>query len=136
MTLRHSRLGSRVTEPIQGCFCSKCNAWRRHFELSWTAARNDRKPGDWDLLEINEAYAATPLVSALVLADSDRAQADRIRDRTNIHGGAVAIGHPLGASGARLVLTLINAPPAHQARQGGKGPGRAAMAGWLWPARP
>ena len=82
------------------------------------AARNDRKPGDWDLLEINEAYAATPLVSTLVLADGDRAQADRIRDRTNVHGGAVAIGHPLGASGARIVMTLINGL---RARGGGRG---------------
>jgi acetyl-CoA C-acetyltransferase len=60
------------------------------------------------MIEINEAYAATPLVSTLVLAGGDRRAAEKLRERTNIHGGAVAIGHPLGASGARLVMTLIN----------------------------
>jgi acetyl-CoA C-acetyltransferase len=88
------------------------------------ARRNDRNQGDWDLLEINEAYAATPLVSTLVLADGDRAQADRIRERTNVHGGAVAIGHPLGASGARIVMTLING-----LRERGGGCGVAAICG-------
>lgn len=64
--------------------------------------------GEWDLIEINEAYAATPLVSTQVMADGDQAKAASLRQRTNVHGGAVAIGHPLGASGARLVTTLIN----------------------------
>ncbi|MHA3794440.1 thiolase family protein [Sphingomonas sp. YL-JM2C] len=66
-------------------------------------------PDAVDLYEINEAYAATPLVSTLVLADGASAAADRLRRRTNVHGGAVAIGHPLGASGARLVMTLVAA---------------------------
>jgi acetyl-CoA C-acetyltransferase len=61
---------------------------------------------DIALIEINEAFAAVPLVSTLVLADGDRAAADRLRDRTNVNGGAVAIGHPTGATGARLVMTL------------------------------
>jgi hypothetical protein len=72
------------------------------------AGRNDRRPADSDLIEINEAYAATPLVSTLVLADGDRKRVEKIRERTNVHGGAVAIGHPLGASGARILMTLIN----------------------------
>jgi acetyl-CoA C-acetyltransferase len=86
--------------------------------ISRIAVRDDRGPTDWDLLEINEAYAATPLVSTLVLADGDRTKAERIRERTNIHGGAVAIGHPLGASGARIVMILINGL---RARGGGRG---------------
>ena len=88
------------------------------------AKRNGRGPTDWDLLEINEAYAATPLVSTLILADGDRVVADRLRERTNIHGGAVAIGHPLGASGARIVMTLING-----LRHRGGGRGVAAICG-------
>lgn len=64
---------------------------------------------DLDLLEINEAFAATPLVSTLKLADGDRSRAGKLRQRTNVNGGAVAIGHPLGASGARLVMTLAAA---------------------------
>lgn len=64
--------------------------------------------GDVDRIEINEAYAATPLVSTKVLADGDDGLLDALRSRTNPWGGAVALGHPLGASGARLVMTLLN----------------------------
>jgi acetyl-CoA C-acetyltransferase len=62
---------------------------------------------DMDLIEINEAFAAVPLVSTLIMAGSDREKAEAIRDRTNVNGGAIAIGHPTGATGARLVMTLI-----------------------------
>jgi acetyl-CoA C-acetyltransferase len=62
---------------------------------------------DMDLVEINEAFAAVPLVSTLVLAGGDRERAEAIRKKTNVNGGAVAIGHPTGATGARLVMTLI-----------------------------
>ncbi|MDO8484756.1 MAG: thiolase family protein [Candidatus Limnocylindrales bacterium] len=62
---------------------------------------------DMDLVEINEAFAAVPLVSTLVLAGGDRDRAEAIRNKTNVNGGAVAIGHPTGATGARLVMTLI-----------------------------
>jgi acetyl-CoA C-acetyltransferase len=54
---------------------------------------------DLDLIEINEAFAAVPLHSARMLGVSD--------DIVNVNGGAVALGHPVGASGARLVLTLV-----------------------------
>ncbi len=60
-----------------------------------------------DRIEINEAYAATPLVSTQVLAGQDKAALAALRQRTNPWGGAVALGHPLGASGARLVMTLL-----------------------------
>ena len=62
-------------------------------------------PRDVDVVEINEAYAATAVVSVKTLADGDKALERRLAARTNINGGAVAIGHPTGASGARLVLT-------------------------------
>jgi len=48
----------------------------------------------------------------------------KLRERTNCNGGAVAIGHPLGASGARLVMTLVNS-----LRQRGGGLGVAAICG-------
>jgi acetyl-CoA C-acetyltransferase len=62
---------------------------------------------EMDLVEINEAFAAVPLVSTLVMAGGDPEKARAIRSRTNVNGGAVAIGHPTGATGARLVMTLI-----------------------------
>lgn len=55
-----------------------------------------------DLIEINEAFAAVAVASARDLGLSDSA----IDERVNVNGGAVALGHPIGASGARLVLHL------------------------------
>ena len=60
-----------------------------------------------DVIEINEAFAAVPLVSTLMLADGDRSRAERIRSKTNINGSAIAIGHPNTASGARVVMNLM-----------------------------
>ena len=54
---------------------------------------------DLGLVEINEAFAAVPIHSARMLGVDD--------DIVNVNGGAVALGHPIGASGARIVLTLI-----------------------------
>ena len=79
---------------------------------------------DMDLFEINEAYAATPLVSTLRLGARDVARALELRQRTNVHGGAVALGHPLGASGARITGHLAMA-----LRQRGLGRGVAAICG-------
>jgi len=56
---------------------------------------------DLDLVEINEAFASVAMWSTQMLGIDD--------GRVNIHGGAVALGHPLGATGARIVVTLINA---------------------------
>jgi acetyl-CoA C-acetyltransferase len=64
---------------------------------------------DIDLFEINEAFAAVPLISTLVLADGDRQRADKLRQRTNVNGGAIALGHPTGATGVRLVMTAAAA---------------------------
>ncbi|MFC4298863.1 acetyl-CoA C-acyltransferase [Castellaniella hirudinis] len=59
------------------------------------------KAGDVDLYEINEAFA---VVTMAAMADLKLPH-----DRVNIHGGATALGHPIGASGARLLVTLIGA---------------------------
>ena len=56
--------------------------------------------GDIDLIEINEAFAP------VVIAWAREHQPDL--DRVNVNGGAIALGHPLGASGARLMVTLIH----------------------------
>jgi acetyl-CoA C-acetyltransferase len=62
---------------------------------------------DIDLIEINEAFAAVPLVTTLVLSDMDMSAATSLRERVNVNGGSIAIGHPTGATGARLVMTLV-----------------------------
>jgi acetyl-CoA C-acetyltransferase len=71
---------------------------------------------DLDLVEINEAFAGVPLASMRELGLSP--------DRVNVNGGAIAVGHPVGMSGARLVLTL-----ALELRRRGGGTGAAALCG-------
>ncbi|MFN0025039.1 MAG: acetyl-CoA C-acyltransferase [Parvularculaceae bacterium] len=56
---------------------------------------------DVDLFEINEAFAVVPMAAMREL----KIPAEKV----NIHGGAIALGHPIGASGARIIITLINA---------------------------
>ena len=69
-----------------------------------------------DLFELNEAFAAVGLASMADLGISD--------DVVNVNGGAIALGHPVGMSGARVVLTLIN-----ELRRRGGGTGAAALCG-------
>ena len=86
--------------------------------------RNELSADDLDAIEINEAFAATPLVSLYRLAAMDRARAQMLEERTNQRGGAVAIGHPLGASGGRITMSL-----AQTLRRRGGGLGAAAICG-------
>jgi acetyl-CoA C-acetyltransferase len=79
---------------------------------------------DLKRIEINEAFAATALVSTKVLSDGDASLLEHARSITNVNGGAVAIGHPTGASGARLITTLI-----YELRRSGGGYGAAAICG-------
>jgi acetyl-CoA C-acetyltransferase len=66
----------------------------------------DWKLSDVDLFEINEAFAAQVLANGYALADQGW---DWDWDKVNVNGGAIALGHPLGASGARVLTTLIYA---------------------------
>ena len=79
-------------------------------------AKEGLTPGDLDLVEINEAFAAVGIVSARRLGLADGV--------VNVDGGAIALGHPIGASGARLALTL-----ATELQRRGGGLGAAALCG-------
>ena len=79
-----------------------------------------------DLMEINEAFAAMPLVSDKILAEGDEARWQSLLEKTNVNGGAVAIGHPVGASGARILMTLM-----YELRRRSGGLGLAAICGGL-----
>jgi acetyl-CoA C-acetyltransferase len=87
-------------------------------------AKNNMTLDDMKLIEINEAFASMPTVSTLVLANKDRKQTDKIRERVNVKGGAISIGHPVGCTGARIVMTL-----AHELRRRGEHYGIAAICG-------
>ena len=68
------------------------------------------KPQDLDLLEINEAFAAQ--------ACAVHKEMGWDLDKVNVNGGAIALGHPIGASGARILVTLIGALRKHGGRRG------------------
>jgi acetyl-CoA C-acetyltransferase len=72
------------------------------------------QPGDIDLWEINEAFASVTLNSMRMLGIDE--------DRVNVNGGAVALGHPIGASGARILGTLV-----YELRRRGGGLGCVAI---------
>ena len=77
-----------------------------------------------DVIEINEAFAVMPIASTLLLGDEDPAKVEAIRAKTNINGGAIAIGHPPGATGGRLVMTL-----AYELQRRGGGYGLCTICG-------
>jgi len=79
-----------------------------------------------DVIEINEAFAAVPLVSIEVLCHRDKALAKAIQKKTNINGSAIAVGHPNTASGARIMMTL-----AYELRRRGGGYAVGAICGGL-----
>ena len=73
-------------------------------------ARTGWNVADVDLWEINEAFAVVTMAAMKELALP--------HDRVNVHGGACALGHPIGASGARIVVTLLGALRKRGVRRG------------------
>jgi acetyl-CoA acetyltransferase family protein len=69
--------------------------------------RTGLKPDDADLVEVNEAFAAQVLAVVKLLKTYEFAGLALPEDRLNLLGGAIALGHPVGATGARLVLTAL-----------------------------
>src|SRR5947208_7684167 len=76
--------------------------------------RTGMKIGDFDLIEVNEAFAAQTLANGREL--------DWDWSRVNVNGGAIALGHPIGSSGSRVLITLI-----HELRRRGGGRGLATL---------
>lgn len=86
------------------------------FAISKILKKSGLKLSDFDLIEINEAFAGQVLAARKALASDEFAKKELGRDsavgeidleKLNVNGGAVALGHPLGASGARLIFTLL-----------------------------
>ena len=78
------------------------------------------------VIEVNEAFAAMPLVSTKIMADGNEAKWQELMKKTNINGGAIAIGHPVGASGARILMTMM-----YELRRRGGGLGACGICGGL-----
>ena len=79
-------------------------------------AKAGKSPADVSLFELNEAFAVVGLASMAALGITDEV--------TNVNGGAIALGHPIGMSGTRLALTLL-----HELRRRGGGLGAASLCG-------
>jgi acetyl-CoA C-acetyltransferase len=92
-----ARISAYATGPVapQELFFGPVRAVRRVME------KEGKTIGDYDLIEANEAFAVQAL--------ADGKELDWDWDRVNVHGGAVALGHPIGASGARVLTTLVHA---------------------------
>ena len=102
------------------------------FAIKAALEKTGLKLEDMKNIEINEAFAAMPLVSTKILGggdqekDGDLEKIQKLRDITNVNGGAVAIGHPTGASGIRLVMVCLQ-----ELKRLGGGYGVAALCGGL-----
>lgn len=104
----------QVAGPDSSLQLQPANAIRKALE------RAEMDLDQMDLIEINEAFAAVGLTSARDLGFDEEA----IEAKLNVNGGAIALGHPIGASGTRVVLTLM-----HELGRRGGGAGVAALCG-------
>ena len=82
----------------------------------------DMKLSQMEVLELNEAFAAQSLGVVKLLAEQHDLTEDEIKARTNPNGGAIALGHPVGASGNRIIVTLL-----HELKRSGKQYGLASL---------
>ena len=80
------------------------------------------KLSEMEVLELNEAFAAQSLGVVHLLAQQHDLTEDEIKARTNLNGGAIALGHPVGASGNRIIVTLL-----HELLHSGKQYGLASL---------
>lgn len=119
---RAKSLGLEPLGSLRGYSIAGCDPRRMGlgpvFAIHKLLAATGRSLSDFDLFEINEAFAAQVLACEKALASDEFCQRELGRDgaigqldesRLNVNGGAIALGHPVGMSGARLILTLLRA---------------------------
>jgi acetyl-CoA C-acetyltransferase len=108
------RRGLAVLAEIRGhASHARAPAWFTTAPIGAVEALFERtgwRADDVDLYEINEAFAVVAMAAMRDLGLP--------HDQVNVHGGACALGHPIGASGARIIVTLLNAMQRHDARRG------------------
>jgi acetyl-CoA acetyltransferase family protein len=115
-----SRLGLRPLGAVAAFAYAGCDPMRMGLGPVYAIAKLEQESGvnplDADLIEINEAFAAQILAVLNCAASTDfarkhlgrdRALGEIPREKLNVNGGAIALGHPVGATGARLVLTSL-----------------------------
>ena len=120
-----ARLGLEPLGRLTGYAYSGCDPKRMGLGPVHAIRRCGRSPNDADIVEINEAFAAQVLAVLAALRDPNQCApgsppVEIPMEKLNRRGGAIALGHPVGATGARLVLTAL-----HQLRETG---GKVALA--------
>jgi acetyl-CoA C-acetyltransferase len=101
---------ARITGYATGGMAPEWVMMAPEVSIQKAAAKLRKKPPEFDLHEINEAFSAAACALTRVLALDPK--------RVNVNGGAVALGHPIGASGARVLTTLLHAMQQRGARTG------------------
>ena len=115
--MRESEATKRGLKPLARIVASSSHAHEPEYfttapvpAMKKTLAKAGWKIEDVDLWEVNEAFAVVPMIAMKELGIS--------HDRVNVNGGACAMGHPIGASGARVLITLIAAMEDRGAKKG------------------
>ncbi len=134
MVIMRAKKAAALKLPVLGNIVELAGTTDVPYGISWVPAKAIQRVlqkknltiDDMDLIEINEAFAAMPLVSTKILAEDDEQKWLELLKKTNVNGGAVAIGHPVGASGLRIAMTLT-----YELRRRGGGQGVAAICGGL-----
>jgi len=115
--MRESEARKRGLKPLARIVASSSHAHEPEYfttapvpAMKKTLAKAGWKIEDVDLWEVNEAFAVVPMIAMKELGIS--------HDRVNVNGGACAMGHPIGASGARVLITLIAAMEDRGAKKG------------------
>jgi acetyl-CoA C-acetyltransferase len=134
MVIMRANKAAALGLPVLGTIVESAGETDMPFGISWIPAKaiehllrkTNLSLDDMDLIEINEAFAAMPLVSTKILAGADPDKWMSLLEKTNVNGGAVAIGHPVGASGLRIAMTLT-----YELKRRGGGQGVAAICGGL-----
>ena len=134
MVIMRAKKAAALKLPVLGNIVELAGTTDVPHGISWVPAKAIQRVlqkknltiDDMDLIEINEAFAAMPLVSTKILAEDDEHKWLDLLKKTNVNGGAVAIGHPVGASGLRIAMTLT-----YELRRRGGGQGVAAICGGL-----
>ncbi|MFN0243342.1 MAG: acetyl-CoA C-acetyltransferase [Planctomycetota bacterium] len=101
---------ARITGYAAGGCAPEWVMMAPEISIKAAAAKLKKKPSDFDLHEINEAFSVAAVALMRVL--------DLDPSRVNVNGGAVALGHPIGASGARVLVTLLSAMKQRNAKTG------------------
>jgi acetyl-CoA C-acetyltransferase/acetyl-CoA acyltransferase len=108
---RAERLGYHPLGVLAGYAYAGCDPSRMGlgpvYAISEAEAKTGLRPADADLIEINEAFAAQTLAVIKSAKSLPHSSGEIPTEKLNVNGGAIALGHPVGATGARLVLSSL-----------------------------